>query len=257
MKALIVEDEHMAQAQLARTISANFEDIEVVAMTDSVQSTVEYLRSNPAPDIIFMDVELSDGECFDIFRQVPVNSKVIMTTAYDSYAIKAFEAGSIDYLLKPIDIAALRRAVGRCREMSGSLDVEKLLKAIGEQSMPSGVSDGQKKQYKERMTVRIGDKIIPVKIDDVAYFYSDEKANYVTMCSGENYLIESRMDTLASDLDPEKFFRINRGCIVSRQIVSSVNRHFSGRLLIDCRPRPQFEMIVARTRVDKFLAWLG
>ena len=134
MKALIVEDERMAQAQLVRLLAACFPDIEVVAATDSVRGTVDFLAADPPVDLIFMDVELSDGECFEIFRQVPVKAQVIMTTAYDSYALKAFEAGSIDYLLKPIGVEALVRAVGRCRERvaskAGGIDVEKLLASL-------------------------------------------------------------------------------------------------------------------------------
>ena len=116
MKALIVEDEVMAANMLARTLTGNFPDIEVVGITDSVRGTVEWLGSHASPDVIFMDVELSDGECFEIFRHVQVKSQIIMTTAYDTYAVKAFETGSIDYLLKPIALEALTRVVTRCRE---------------------------------------------------------------------------------------------------------------------------------------------
>ena len=117
MKVLIVEDEIMAQKSLTRLLTQNFSDMEVVGYTDSVKSTVNWLRQKEnSADIIFMDVELSDGICFEIFRQVDVKAKVIMTTAYDSYALKAFEAGSVDYLLKPIDAAALKRSVARCRK---------------------------------------------------------------------------------------------------------------------------------------------
>ena len=116
MKALIVEDEQMARARLIRMIETDFPEVEVVGQTDSITGTLDFLRLNGDPDIIFMDVELSDGDCFEIFRQRDVTSKVIMTTAYDSYAVKAFETGSIDYLLKPIGTAALQRAVRRCAE---------------------------------------------------------------------------------------------------------------------------------------------
>ena len=114
MKALIVEDEPMARMRLVKLLEASFPNVEVVAQTDSITGTLDYLRCSGDPDIIFMDVELSDGDCFEIFRQRDVRSKVIMTTAYDSYAVKAFEAGSIDYLLKPVSVSALQRALGRC-----------------------------------------------------------------------------------------------------------------------------------------------
>ena len=256
MKALIVEDERMAQAQLARLLAAEFPDIEVTAATDSVRSTVDFLAAAPPIDLIFMDVELADGECFEIFRQIPVRAQVIMTTAYDTYAVKAFEAGSIDYLLKPISVEALRRAVGRCRERvaqraagsaAPSLDVEALLAAVAGRAQ---------KRYKERFVVYVGERIIPVRTEEIAYFFSEEKANYLYTFEGARYLVEAALDTLEGELDPERFFRISRGAIVSRGTVCSVSRHFSGRLRLELRPAPPFEPTVSRARVDDFLKWL-
>ena len=151
MKVLIVEDEIMAQKSLIRILTQNFADMEIVGTTGSVKGTVSWLN-DPAnkADVIFMDVELSDGECFEIFRQTEVKSKVIMTTAYDTYAIKAFEAGSIDYLLKPIDPTALKRAVARCRMSGGQIDSDALLKAL-QSNIPS------KREYKERYIIRFND----------------------------------------------------------------------------------------------------
>ena len=176
MKALIVEDEKMARDNLARTLTSSFPDIEVVGTASSVAGTLAWLR-DPAhsADVIFMDVELSDGDCFEIFRQERITAKVIMTTAYDSYAVKAFEAGSVDYLLKPIDPAALHRAVDRCRERSGGVDVEALMQALGRREQP---------EYKERFVVSVGERIIPVKTSDIAYFYSKDKYNYLADTSG-------------------------------------------------------------------------
>jgi DNA-binding LytR/AlgR family response regulator len=248
MKALIVEDEKMARDNLARTLSSHFPDIEIVGTTASVAETLGWLRDpSHSADIIFMDVELSDGDCFEVFRQEKVTAKVIMTTAYDNYAVKAFEAGSIDYLLKPIDPAALRRAVERCRERSGGLDVDALMRALGRPSTPS---------YKERFVVSVGERIIPVNVSDIAYFYSKDKYNYLAATDGAHYIIDSSMDTLAEELDPKKFFRISRGCIVALGAIRSVTRQFGGRLRIDAEPGPPFEMTVARARVDDFLAWL-
>ena len=252
MKALIVEDERMAQAQLVRLLKVHFPDIEVVQATDSVRATVEYLSADPPLDLIFMDVELSDGECFEIFRQVAVHAQVIMTTAYDSYALKAFEAGSIDYLLKPIGEDALRRAVGRCRQRlqsapAAGIDVEKLLAAV------TGTA---RKQYRERFVVYVGDRIIPVRTEHIAGFFSEEKANYLFTGSGERYLVDSTLDALEGELDPERFFRISRGAIVARSAVRSVSRHFSGRLKLELDPAPPFEPTVSRARVEDFLKWL-
>jgi len=259
MKALIVEDERMAQAQLMRLLRARFPDIGVAAVCETVHDTVAFLAADPPVDIIFMDVELADGECFEIFRQVSVRSQVIMTTAYDTYAVKAFEAGSIDYLLKPISEEALERAVGRCRERlalrpadgSGagapSFDVAALLAAL---------SDRAPKPYKERFLVYVGERIIPVQTHDIAFFFSEDKANYLFTDGGERYLLESSLDALETELDPAGFFRISRGAVVARHTVRSVNRHFSGRLRLDLQPAPPFEPTVSRARVDDFLKWL-
>ena len=253
MKALIVEDERMAQAQLARLLNTHFPDLDVVQCTTSIETTVRYLASQPPLDIIFMDVELADGECFEIFRQVRVTAQVIMTTAYDSYALKAFEAGSIDYLLKPVSKEDLERAVGRCRERlsqpapPAGIDVEKLLAAV---------SAPVQKKYKDRFVVYVGEQIIPVRAENIVAFFSEEKANYLFTDTGERYLVESTLDALENDLDPERFFRISRGAIVARSAVHSIFRHFSGRLLVDLQPAVPFEPTVSRARVEDFLKWL-
>lgn len=249
MKALIVEDEIMASTRLARTLEENFPDVEVAGATDSVAATVEWLESHPAPDIIFMDVELSDGDCFEIFRQTEVRSKIIMTTAYDSYAIRAFEAGSVDYLLKPISLEALSRAVSRCRERRDSGDIAAAQVAGRNPREPTP-------RYKRRWLVRLGDKIIPVDSGDVAYFYSEDKANCLVVADGSRYIVDYTMDALEHRLDPDQFFRISRGCIVSRHAVKSVTRHLNGRLKLSVDPVCDTELLVSRARVDDFLAWL-
>ena len=238
MKALIVEDEKMARTQLARVLSAEFPDIEVVGMTDSVVSTVSFLSNNPEPDIMFMDVELLDGDCFELFRQTEIHSKVIMTTAYDSYAIKAFEVGGIDYLLKPLSINALKRAVKRASEM--------ISKELADEAP----------RYTEYSTVRVGDRIIPVAAKEVAFFYSEDKANYLMTFKGERYIIESTLEQLEGQLNPSDFFRISRGAIVARSSVTEASRHLSGRLLLKTSPRAPFELTVSRARVEEFHNWL-
>ena len=248
MKALIVEDEIMAQKSLARALSQNFPDIDVIGYTSSVKETVAWLK-NPEnkADIIFMDVELSDGICFEIFRLVEVKARIIMTTAYDSYALKAFEAGSVDYLLKPIEPAALKRAIARCRMSGGTIDVEALAKAMG----MSG-----KKTYKERYIVRLNDRIVPLQTINIAYIYSEEKNNYMVTFDGQKYIIDSSLDIIREELDPDYFFRISRGCIVSMKSIGTIIKQMGGRLRIMATPEPSFEMTVSRSRVDDFMTWL-
>lgn len=247
MKALIIEDEKMAQANLARLLKNSFPEMEIVAMIDSVRGAVEFLSARPKLDVIFMDVELSDGICFEIFRSVQISAPVIMTTAYDSYAVKAFEAGSIDYLLKPVDSDALLRAVGRARErLNASASIDKLLSVLGQDS----------KKYKEKSVVRCGDRIIPIQSNDIALFFSEDKANYLLTKNGERYLIESTIDSLESELDPKKFYRISRGCIISFDAIKSVSRTSSGRLVVISQPASPVELTVSRGRVEGFIAWL-
>ena len=250
MNVLVVEDEIMAQKSLTRLLTQNFPDMKIVGCTSSIKETVTWLK-NPSNivEVIFMDVELADGECFEIFRQTNVNAKVIMTTAYDSYALKAFEAGSIDYLLKPVDVSALRRAVARVRMSGGNLDTQALLRAIGSES-------GPKKEYKERYIVRFNDRIIPLLTANIAYIYSEEKNNYLVTFDEERYIIDSSLDVISEEFNPEDFFRISRGCIVSMKAIKSIIKQVGGRLRIITEPTSSFEMTVSRSRVDDFLKWL-
>ena len=249
MKVLIIEDEIMAQKSLMRALSQNFTDLHVVGTATSVTSAVAWLKDpqNHA-DIIFMDVELADGICFEIFRQVDVKAKVIMTTAYDSYALKAFEAGSVDYLLKPVDADALQRAVARVRKSESNIDVAALMKLMEQKSAP-------KKEYKERYIIRINDRIVPLNTSEIAYVYSEEKNNYLVTFDEQRYIIDSSLDVINEDLNPDNFFRISRSCIVSMKAIRSIIKQ-TGRLRLIASPDSSFEMTVSRSRVDDFLEWL-
>ena len=249
MNVLIIEDEIMAQKSLVRILMQNFPDVNIVGTQDSVKGTVEWLQENGnSVDVIFMDVELSDGVCFEIFRQVEVNAKVIMTTAYDNYALKAFEAGSIDYLLKPVDATALQRAVSRCEVRQNPIDIEALMKAFAKPAI--------QKEYKERYIIKFNDRIIPLNVSDIAYVYSEEKNNYLVTFDGHKYIIDSSLDVMNEELNPQTFFRISRSCIVSMKSIKSIIKQPGGRLRIVTIPESHFEMTVSRSRVDDFLIWL-
>jgi DNA-binding LytR/AlgR family response regulator len=249
MKVLIVEDEIMAQRSLIRLLSQHYPDMDVVGTASSVKEAVAWLKEPfNTPDVIFMDVELSDGICFEIFRQVEIKAKVIMTTAYDSYALKAFEAGSIDYLLKPVDLSDLKRAVDRVRASSGNINIDALMKLMSGQQTP-------KKEYKERYIIRFNDRIIPLKTSEIAYVYSEEKNNYLVTFDDQHYIIDSSLDVITEDLNPEQFFRVSRSCIISSKAIKSIIKQ-TGRLRIIADPSPSFEITVSRSRVDDFLIWL-
>ena len=249
MKAFIIEDEIMAQKSLIRALAQNFPDIEVIGTATSVKSAVAWLKDpSNRPEIIFMDVELSDGICFEIFRQVDVQAKVIMTTAYDSYALKAFEAGSVDYLLKPVEADKLKRAVARCRMSGGKIDVDALARAL------EGTAN--RKTYKERYIVRFNDRIIPLQTTNIAYIFSEDKNNYLVTFDGQKYIIDSSLDIIVEELDPEYFFRISRSCIVQMKAIDTIVKQMGGRLRLITHPSSSFEMTVSRSRVDDFLKWL-
>lgn len=252
MNVLIIEDEIMAQKSLTRALTQNFPDMNIIAYLDSVMGAVGWLRENGnSIDIIFMDVELSDGVCFEIFKQIEIKAKVIMTTAYDSYALKAFEAGSVDYLLKPIEAEPLKRAVARCRMGGGGVDVEVLLRML-----EGGQQRKFTKGYKERYIVRFNDRIVPLNVTDIAFIYSEDKNNYLVTFDGQKYIIDSSLDVMNEDLNPENFFRISRSSIVSMKSIKSITKQPGGRLRIDTNPAPPYEMTVSRSRVDDFLNWL-
>lgn len=252
MNVLIIEDEIMAQKSLTRSLTLNFPDMNIVAYLDSVMGAVGWLRENGnSIDIIFMDVELSDGVCFEIFKQIEIKAKVIMTTAYDSYALKAFEAGSVDYLLKPIEAEPLKRAVARCRMGGGGVDVEVLLRML-----EGGQQRKFTKGYKERYIVRFNDRIVPLNVTDIAFIYSEDKNNYLVTFDGQKYIIDSSLDVMNEELNPENFFRISRSSIVSMKSIKSITKQPGGRLRIDTEPAPPYEMTVSRSRVDDFLNWL-
>ena len=257
MKALIVEDEKLAQQTLKRALARNFPDIEVVAVTESVKGTLAWLRTpGNVVDLIFMDVELQDGSCFEIFRQETVTAKVIMTTAYDKYAVRAFEAGSIDYLLKPFDDEALLRAVSRCRAASESFDINPLLATMQKFAQ---ARDENRKTYRRRFIVRLGQKIIPIETSDIAYFYVDGRSKYIVKTDGARYFFDQTTESMTEELDPQLFFRVSRNYIISASAIKGIERVYGRRLKVLMDPPPDMheDIIVARSRVNDFIAWLA
>lgn len=245
MNVLIIEDEPMAQSNLIRMLGQYCPDLRVVGTAMSVASAVAWLEDpTRGADILFMDVELADGECFEIFRKVEVRAKVIMTTAYDTYAIKAFEAGSVDYLLKPISPEALQRAVSRCRTRSEMPDMNAVMNSLADP-----------KRYRERLVVKFNDRIVPIPTEDIAYIYSEEKCNYVVTSVSCRYILDASLDVVIEVLDPDKFFKISRSCIIATKGIKSIVKQ-GGRLRIIPSVDSPVELTVSRSRADDFMAWL-
>ena len=245
MKAVIIEDETAAAVNLQSILHRVAPAVEITAVLEGVEESVEWFGTHPQPDLVLMDIHLADGEAFRIFERVSLTAPVIFTTAYDRYALEAFKVDSIDYLLKPIDPAALRRAVERCRVRSGGIDPDVLLNAIR-----------GPREYKQRYVVRFNDRIVPVQTTDIAYFYSEEKNTYLVTSDNNRYVVDQSLDVLSDELDPGRFFRISRSCIIAMPAIVSIVKYLGNRLKITARPRPEFEMVVSRSRVDDFLKWL-
>ena len=246
MRALIIEDEARAREHMKNLLAQHFPSTEVAGAVGSVNDAVQWLLSNPDPDVIFMDVELTDGISFDIFNKVDINSPVIVTTAYDQYAIQAFEVNAVDYLLKPIDIKDLQRAMARV--------------ASGEAKVPSAdaVRTLMDQARKEKFLIRLNDRIVPVRVSDIAYFYSEDKNTYMVTAGGTSYVLDDSLDALVESLDPESFFRISRSCIMAEKSIDSVSKLMGGRLRISIQPgmAALTDFTVSRARVDGFMKWL-
>lgn len=257
MDALIIEDEKLAQLRLAKMLEAVAPDVEVVGMTKSVRESVEWLKKQEqAPDIIFMDVELEDGTCFEIFHQCRISSNVVMVTAYNKYAINAFEVGCVDYLLKPIDQTMLHRSLERCRANRNVVDAERLLSALGRvvvSSDPGAMPVG----YRKRFVVKTGERFIPVSVKDIAYIYSEDRANWIVTAAGERFTVNLPLDLIADQLSPFDFFRISRTCIIAVGAIRSIVRLKGGRLRIVTDGEPCCDLTVSRTRAADFLVWFS
>ncbi len=245
MRVLIVEDEPLAEEELERLIVSNFPEADIVERIATVEDSIKWLQKNSA-DLIFMDIHLADGVSFDIFEKVKVDTPIIFTTAYDQYAIDAFSVNGIGYILKPINEQKLIDAVNKYKKTKYSSDeLHSLLRDL----------KGEKK-YKTRITIKIGDRINFLNIDYVAYFFAEDRTNYVVDKKGTKQIVDYNIEALESMLDPMKFFRLTRGCLASIDSIDRVSKWFNSRLKITLKPSYEGEILVSRARVGEFMKWL-
>ena len=257
MKVLIVEDEELAVKKLRRTLESVDPSAEVVGVTDSVRSSVSWLQSNPPPDLILMDIELADGQSFEIFEKTDVKSSVIFTTSYDEFALKAFKVNSIDYLLKPIQNEDLQAAIQKYRSMhsiyankeGSAMNVDSLVKELRQKLQP--------KEYRKRFLVKHAQKLISIEVDDIAYFYSDGRLNFFKTNDNRKFIVDYTMDELEEMLDPSRYFRISRAFYVSIDSVDQIHEYFGNRLLLQVKPAVDKEALVSREKVTDFKKWMG
>jgi DNA-binding LytR/AlgR family response regulator len=246
MNVVIIEDEKPAARRLNRMISAL--GIEAHQMLHSVEESLNWLQNNPQPDLIFLDIQLSDGLSFEIFEEIEVNSAIIFTTAYDEYALKAFKLNSIDYLLKPIDEDELKTAVEKYKnttpnqtEVQVNLDdIRKLL-----------VNPVDRK-FKKRITAKVGQHIKIIPIDDIECFYSENKSTYIHTKENRSYLLDHSLENWQEQLNPEHFFRVNRTFIVQVNAIKDIISYTNSRLKIILSSYKENEIIVSRERVKEF-----
>lgn len=259
MKVLIIEDEDLAVKKLQKTLQSVDANAEVVGITDSIRSSVAWLESNPSPDLILMDIELADGQSFEIFDKTEVKSTVIFTTSYDEYALKAFKVNSVDYLLKPIQKEDLQQALEKLRKMknmygatpadSPALNVESLVKELQQKLQP--------KEFRKRFLVKHAQKLVSVDVADIAYFYSDGRLNFFKTRDNKKFVVDYTMDELEEMLDPDAYFRISRSFYVSVDCIDQIHEYFGNRLLLQLKPAVDKEAIVSREKVTDFKKWMG
>jgi DNA-binding LytR/AlgR family response regulator len=251
MKVLIIEDETAASENLIAMLLEIDPGIEVLKVLESVQQTVRWLNSNPAPDLIFMDIHLSDGSAFTLFQEMEITVPIVFTTAFDQYALDAFTVNSIDYLLKPIKTSELERALEKFKRWTKSDVIEYL-----ERMMKMRPADSVKTDYITSLLVPVKDKLTPVSLDDVACIYSTDRKTQIHLKSGKMMLYNRSLDSLISSLDPAKFFRANKQYIVARDCVKDIVVWFDSRLLVNMPIELPEPLFVSKNKAAEFKNWI-
>lgn len=252
MTVLIVEDEQLAQERLEMLLKAYDPSINIAGKLESVEETVQWLNSKTHPDIILLDIHLADGDSFEIFRRVNTQKPVIFTTAYENYAVEAFQLFSIDYILKPVTSQSLAQALNKYKNLSAAF-IPHNYELLIEQ-----VKDNFLNHYKTRFLAKVGKRLFFVPSEEVAFFSADNKIVYLTDREGNRFVINATIDKLESELNPRDFFRINRSTIIHAGVLEQIKPHPNNRLKLELRNvRSAGEIIISRERVGAFKEWAG
>lgn len=249
MTTVIIEDEKPAARRLQRML--NDLNLKVTTQLHSVQEAIEWFSAHPHPDLIFLDIQLSDGLSFEIFEDIEIRSAIIFTTAYDEYALKAFKLNSVDYLLKPIDDEELEQAIAKFRQHSqktSEVDITALQHLLQVPTAPTS--------YKSRFTIRVGQHLKVYPVEDLVCIYSHEKATYIHTREGRSYPIEVTLEDLGPHLDPAQFYRISRKFYVRINAIKDIINYTNSRLELKLHQFNEHEVIVSRERVKGFKEWL-
>jgi Response regulator of the LytR/AlgR family len=250
MKAVIVEDEIVAAQNLQRLIGQLAADIEVITVLQSVDESVEWFLQNQSPDLVFMDIHLADGSSFSIFEKVDITCPVIFTTAYDEYALKAFEVNSIDYLLKPINTKDFERAIAKFRSIT--------TKTTDNADLIANLLDSfkeTKKIYKSNFLIPHKDKLLPLAIDRIACFYTENKMTKIITTTNETFYLDNSLEDILTQLNPLQFFRANRQYIVAHKAIKDISIWFGSKLSINLSVTVPDKIIVSKARTHEFKNW--
>jgi DNA-binding LytR/AlgR family response regulator len=251
-KVLIIEDEKPAAEWLRQLILKIDSRISILTVLDSVGGAVEWFQQNPAPDLVFMDIQLADGLSFEIFERVKVPCPVIFTTAYEEYAVKAFKVNSLDYLLKPIASDELEAAFQKFGNQQQSARVVPAVTV----ELLNKVKEMLRKQYKTRFVIKVGEHLKSIPVEDILFFYSLDKASYLCTSDFKTYLIDYSLDRVTEMVDERRFFRINRKFVLSNQSIADIIFYSNSRLKIKLKKPDEESIIVSRDKVVAFKEWL-
>ncbi|WP_258101997.1 LytR/AlgR family response regulator transcription factor [Marinoscillum pacificum] len=251
LKVVIIEDEAPAFRRLQKILEEAEPDVEIVEVLDSVEEAVNWISKHEAPDLYFMDIQLSDGISFEIFEKVRIMSPVIFTTAFDEYMLKAFKVNSVDYLLKPIKSEDLKNSLVKLNGLkthftSSSTDLHEVVKQIRMDTV----------EYKSRFLIKLGDKMIAVETNQISYFQTRNGVVHMTTKGSRNYFMDQTLDELETVLNPSKFYRANRQFIVSFDAIHTVHKYHKGKLLVEVTPKSKDEVVVSAEKATKFKQWL-
>lgn len=250
MNIIIIEDEKPSARRLQRMLSSI--GVEAETMLHSVEESIEWFQNNTHPDLIFLDIQLSDGLSFEIFDAIEIKSAVIFTTAYDEYALQAFKLNSVDYLLKPIDKDELSHAIDQYKEQKPKQQAV----TLDFNDIKNLLVNPIEREYKKRFSVKVGQHLKLINIDDIECFYSENKGTYLHTSEGRNYLLDTTLDGLENELEPHTFFRINRKFFVNINAIRDMVSYTNSRLQIKLNSYKDQDVIVARERVKAFKDWL-
>ncbi|WP_405382706.1 LytR/AlgR family response regulator transcription factor [Maribacter sp. LLG6340-A2] len=253
MKTIIIEDEKPAARRLSRMLEDL--DVNVSMMLHSVEEAIEWFQNNEHPDLIFLDIQLSDGLSFEIFDVIEVHSAIIFTTAFDEYALQAFKLNSIDYILKPIDDEDLEQAVNKYR-IRFKTAVEPNTLALNFEDIKKLLVNPLEREYKKRFTAKVGQHLKIINAEDVESFFSENKGTYAATKDGRNYLLDTTLEQLEQELKPQQFFRVSRKFFVNVDYIKDIISYTNSRLQIKLNNNPQLEIIVSREKVKDFKLWL-